>query len=132
MKPVNELGIDLPWRLTGSPSRTRTCDPAINSRLLYQLSYRGSVKGVPISRGVGDCKARGTAGECGEKAETGGGTPDLYPVVLFVYIRADGASWRSGYAEDCKSPDIPPTFFTNGHTSDGMRTLTVECNSLTL
>ena len=26
----------------GSPSRTRTCDKAINSRLLYQLSYRGS------------------------------------------------------------------------------------------
>ncbi|CAN0579464.1 unnamed protein product, partial [Ectocarpus sp. 12 AP-2014] len=28
----------------GSPSRTRTYDPAINSRLLYQLSYRGSPK----------------------------------------------------------------------------------------
>ncbi len=27
---------------SGSPSRTRTCDKAINSRLLYQLSYRGS------------------------------------------------------------------------------------------
>jgi len=66
------------------------------------------VKGVPISRGVGDCKARGTAGECGEKAETGGWTPDFYPVVLFVYIRADGASWRSGYAEDCKSPRHSP------------------------
>ena len=26
----------------GSPSRTRTCDTAVNSRLLYQLSYRGS------------------------------------------------------------------------------------------
>ena len=26
----------------GSPGRTRTCDPAVNSRLLYQLSYRGS------------------------------------------------------------------------------------------
>ncbi len=25
----------------GSPSRTRTCDPMINSHLLYQLSYRG-------------------------------------------------------------------------------------------
>ena len=29
-------------RNVGSPSRTRTCDKAINSRLLYQLSYRGS------------------------------------------------------------------------------------------
>ncbi len=25
----------------GSPSRTRTCDHSINSRMLYQLSYRG-------------------------------------------------------------------------------------------
>src|SRR5688572_5185267 len=29
------------WRKNGSPSRTRTCDPLINSQLLYQLSYRG-------------------------------------------------------------------------------------------
>ena len=29
-------------KISGSPSRTRTCDKAINSRLLYQLSYRGS------------------------------------------------------------------------------------------
>ena len=27
--------------LFGSSGRTRTCDPTINSRLLYQLSYRG-------------------------------------------------------------------------------------------
>ncbi len=26
----------------GSPGRTRTSDKAVNSRLLYQLSYRGS------------------------------------------------------------------------------------------
>ena len=30
----------------GSPSRTRTCDKAINSRLLYQLSYRGPRSGL--------------------------------------------------------------------------------------
>ncbi len=29
----------------GSPGRTRTSDPAVNSRLLYQLSYRGSGAG---------------------------------------------------------------------------------------
>ena len=28
----------------GSPGRTRTYDPAINSRLLYRLSYRGTVE----------------------------------------------------------------------------------------
>ena len=26
----------------GSPGRTRTCDKSVNSRLLYQLSYRGT------------------------------------------------------------------------------------------
>ena len=31
------------WRhRNGSASRTRTCDPVVNSHLLYQLSYRGS------------------------------------------------------------------------------------------
>ena len=29
--------------LFGSPTRTRTTDPLINSQLLYQLSYRGKV-----------------------------------------------------------------------------------------
>jgi hypothetical protein len=28
--------------LFGSPGRTRTSDPAVNSRLLYLLSYRGT------------------------------------------------------------------------------------------
>src|SRR5689334_2183403 len=27
----------------GSPGRTRTCDQPVNSRLLYQLSYRGMI-----------------------------------------------------------------------------------------
>src|SRR6516162_9656243 len=30
-------------RKGGSPGRTRTSDPAVNSRLLYRLSYRGTV-----------------------------------------------------------------------------------------
>ena len=34
-KAINETGEG------GSPGRTRTSDPAVNSRLLYQLSYRG-------------------------------------------------------------------------------------------
>ena len=34
-----------PPRRRGSPGRTRTCDPAVNSRLLYQLSYRGTEAG---------------------------------------------------------------------------------------
>ena len=31
------------YKSIGSPGRTRTADPAVNSRLLYQLSYRGSI-----------------------------------------------------------------------------------------
>ena len=38
-----------PLEKSGSPSRTRTCDHSINSRMLYQLSYRGSA-GRPYSR----------------------------------------------------------------------------------
>jgi hypothetical protein len=34
----------------GSPGRTRTSDPAVNSRLLYQLSYRGA--SAPASSGA--------------------------------------------------------------------------------
>ena len=30
------------FRVRGSPGRTRTSDRTINSRLLYQLSYRGT------------------------------------------------------------------------------------------
>lgn len=30
-----------------SPGRTRTCDKAVNSRLLYQLSYRGMWRATP-------------------------------------------------------------------------------------
>src|ERR1700722_18682796 len=32
------------FEIIGSPSRTRTCDHSINSRMLYQLSYRGSAQ----------------------------------------------------------------------------------------
>ena len=42
----------------GSPSRTRTCDKSINSRLLYQLSYRGtSAVGRGYNKTHGKCKA---------------------------------------------------------------------------
>jgi hypothetical protein len=34
-----------PLALIGSPGRTRTADKVVNSHLLYQLSYRGSVTG---------------------------------------------------------------------------------------
>ena len=39
-------------KCAGSPNRTRTCDKSINSRLLYQLSYRGTRwQGAPYSKG---------------------------------------------------------------------------------
>ncbi len=33
--------VGTPTRRNGSPGRARTSDKAVNSRLLYQLSYRG-------------------------------------------------------------------------------------------
>lgn len=41
--PVNSRGTQMPRCCYGSPTRARTWDPAVNSRLLYQLSYRGSI-----------------------------------------------------------------------------------------
>jgi hypothetical protein len=40
---VNWFGGKIRYFAESSPTRTRTLDPAVNSRLLYQLSYRGSV-----------------------------------------------------------------------------------------
>jgi hypothetical protein len=39
----NDVTSLLVWRLSSSPTRTRTLDKAVNSRLLYQLSYRGMI-----------------------------------------------------------------------------------------
>ena len=38
---------------SGSPSRTRTYDQPVNSRLLYQLSYRGMCDGNPVAEPAG-------------------------------------------------------------------------------
>ena len=38
---VNWSVVSFPRKETSSPDRTRTYDKAVNSRLLYQLSYRG-------------------------------------------------------------------------------------------
>ena len=48
---------------SGSPSKTRTCDKPVNSRLLYQLSYRGTLAatvaiGMAQSRGSWVCFGR--------------------------------------------------------------------------
>ena len=42
--PVNQRRSAFPHEeRSGSPSKTRTCDNPVNSRTLYQLSYRGTV-----------------------------------------------------------------------------------------
>jgi hypothetical protein len=47
----------------GSRSRTRTCDKSVNSRLLYQLSYRGSAPlkdgGYTLGGGIDQARDRG-------------------------------------------------------------------------
>ena len=40
-KPFDLLAKGLLFKI-GSPGRTRTCDHSVNSRTLYQLSYRGT------------------------------------------------------------------------------------------
>ena len=40
-RPLNSLDDRDSWRRFNSRGRTRTCDPLINSQLLYQLSYTG-------------------------------------------------------------------------------------------
>ncbi len=41
--PVNQARLAFPHEeRSGSPSKTRTCDNPVNSRTLYQLSYRGT------------------------------------------------------------------------------------------
>jgi hypothetical protein len=48
----------------GSPGRTRTADPVINSHLLYRLSYRGIVRRPRMLGGkTGRVKA-GRYGQC--------------------------------------------------------------------
>jgi hypothetical protein len=43
--PKKTAWVDNPSGLIiiGSPGRTRTCGPVVNSHLLYQLSYRGTL-----------------------------------------------------------------------------------------
>ena len=38
---VNGYEVSFRRKETSSPGKTRTCDKAVNNRLLYQLSYRG-------------------------------------------------------------------------------------------
>ena len=53
--------------LNGSPSKTRTCDKSVNSRLLYQLSYRGRcaksiAQAERVKRGAGNFLAQARFG----------------------------------------------------------------------
>jgi hypothetical protein len=41
---------------SGSPRRTRTADPVINSHLLYRLSYRGILRGAVYFRDAGELR----------------------------------------------------------------------------
>ncbi len=97
----------------GSLSRTRTCDKSINSRLLYQLSYQGMHCGVsriasllPLAKPrfrPDDIRCNGEpiADFAGKRLRS---QEDLcYSRAPPVDHGASEASWRSGYAEDCKS-----------------------------
>src|SRR5665213_2481773 len=62
----------------GSPGRTRTCDKSVNSRLLYQLSYRGiGRRRAAIRRGRGSIKLG-----CGPRKKGPAGAGPLVVMVL--------------------------------------------------
>jgi hypothetical protein len=92
----------------GSASWTRTNDLAVNSRLLYQLSYRGS-RAVAYSTDLEACKPKG-ARRPGRRFGLAA-LPRVAFLNLALICTASllqgaalrTASWRSGYAEDCKS-----------------------------
>jgi hypothetical protein len=44
--------------VVGSPARTRTTDPMVNSHLLYRLSYRGIGKTLIIVNSIRPCKCQ--------------------------------------------------------------------------
>ena len=124
-------GVRGAWSADGSPSRARTCDNSINSRMLYQLSYRGPRRGRLHTALAGrKASSPGWRRLClrprhrldAPVAENFPRTSDGRPVPAPVRDRSpridrpirvaaipsiDGpvreASWRSGYAEDCKS-----------------------------
>ena len=60
----------------GSASRARTCDPLINSQLLYQLSYRGMPKRA-YDETIGLCQTplRGLFHRISDKKRAGAKTP---------------------------------------------------------
>ena len=47
---VNWMGCQVRRKRKGSPTRARTSDKAVNSRLLYQLSYRGWLNSILLCR----------------------------------------------------------------------------------
>ncbi len=46
------------YRCRGSPGWTRTNNPSVNSRMLCQLSYRGSLQRAIVARSVPACRSR--------------------------------------------------------------------------
>ena len=83
------------YEALGSPGRTRTCDKSVNSRLLYQLSYRGMRRRMAaIRRGRGSIKlAPQPARPAGRsKKEPGGGR--ALSVVMVGCLQEDAATVR--------------------------------------
>lgn len=84
--PVNRWRASFPSDgRSGSPSKTRTCDNPVNSRTLYQLSYRGTCGRERLARvGWGSSSVQGVFGQgfvglkLGPK-ERGGGAEEAPP-----------------------------------------------------
>jgi hypothetical protein len=91
----------------GSASRTRTCDPAVNSRLLYRLSYRGSGSDAYIT-GSDGCNPFSATYLIGRRL--------LFAATLCYGARAALAACPVGLVAErlCKGLQIPLVRFDSG------------------
>jgi hypothetical protein len=87
--------------VVGSPGRTRTSDPAVNSRLLYQLSYRGSLHRSPKAAVTPPASAQGSI------SDAGGGKQGLPPRVIMASNGLEAGGGIEPPIEDLQSPALP-------------------------
>jgi hypothetical protein len=89
------------YERVGSPGRTRTSDPAVNSRLLYQLSYRGSLHRSPKAAVTSPASALGSISDAGT------GKQGLPPGAIVAPNGLEAGGGIEPPIEDLQSPALP-------------------------
>lgn len=111
----------------GSPGRTRTSDKAVNSRSLYQLSYRGSPDGKAYSRG----RALETRPEC-SKSNILHASGDDRLACYGLYTWRPSSIMEAGGGieppiEDLQSPALPLCYPATGGTYPDAALRSMSC-----